>query len=54
MKILQIILSKIIALASGYAAASIWIVEDNSYINVLPIILLALSIKVGLRDLNDK
>ena len=54
MKIIQNILSKIIAIASGYIVASIWITEDNSYINALPIILLALSVKVALYDLNKK
>ena len=54
MNLLQNFLSKLIALASGYIAASIWIVEDNSYIKAIPFVLLILSIKLVIYDINNK
>ena len=54
MNLLQDFLSKLIALASGYIAASIWIVEDNSYIKAIPFVLLILSIKLVIYDINNK
>ena len=54
MKLLQNILTNIIAMASGCITASIWISENNNYIKVLPIIFLALAIKAALYDFNNK
>ena len=54
MKLLQNILTNIIAMASGCITASIWINEDNRYIKALPVIFIALAIKAALYDFNNK
>jgi hypothetical protein len=50
---LQKFLTNIIGLGTGYIAASIWLANDERYLNALPIVFLCIALKYFLNEMNE-